>query len=409
MARRAFSCLLLFAAGCADHRSAPPPDLGIYDAAAAADLAGPAPDGSDGGAAACPAGATLVRAALGCGAAGSAPATAAALAPATRGDVVVGSDAEERALPCLPVLVCSPGDAPTLLFSDEPESPAADGVLYADTLAPGRYRVYVYHANGAAPSRKFPVVVLNQGAQPATLVVGARGVAGPSASYIAVGKQAALAWLLPRAPTTVTVPPGQRVLLDAGLDALHAAQTELVHAIIDFSVDATVKLSVVSVPAAADATVVTGTLSLLPNSGAHLRGTFARAGFLLASPAPLDGARRLRLGGGGDTVEPALAGVDAVDGNQPVMLGGNYGVPLAVALAGGRLAAAVSARGGAWGGAAQLPAGSDGAAGALALPAAVEALVDTTHLAVAGRYATGGATLTLLTAGGASTPIDLVV
>ncbi|MEO8797909.1 MAG: hypothetical protein ABI551_08495, partial [Polyangiaceae bacterium] len=134
-----------------------------------------------------------------------------ALGSAARGDVVaLGSAASAPASDCFPVRVCIPSAAPAMLFSDSPESPSTSGVLYADTVGPGPFRIYVYHTNGGNDgiARKFPVVVLNQGALDAHVTITAKGIAGPSADYVSVGKAAAAHFLAPAISTMVTVPAG---------------------------------------------------------------------------------------------------------------------------------------------------------------------------------------------------------
>ena len=368
---------------------------------------------SDGGAdaspALCPAGSTLLRTRTACTGVALVPPAAftSALAAAAPGDVVSMAGMDEATAPCLPVIVCSPADAPTMLFSDSPESPAQDGVLYADTVPAGRYRLYVYHANGGAAVRKFPIVALNSGATPAKITVVRRGLAAPSTQYVSVGKTVLLDWFVDRAPVDVVVPAGTRVLLDDALDQLHAAQNELVHAVYDVVTDASLKLSVVSVPAAADAAAVTAGLSLLTRDVNHQRGTFPGADVLIvaASGAALDGGagqqhgvQRLRLGL--DEVDDTLQGVDAPTGVKQTLLG-NYGMLYRFALGlPFPASAAISPRGGGWGGVAR--AGSP----AFALPAATEQLATTTDAIVVGDAGAGTGELRLLTGGGSNLPVD---
>ena len=228
-------------------------------------------------------------------------------------------------VPCLPAYVCNPDAAPTMLFSDDPESPSSDGVLYADTFGPGSARVYVYHVNGGAASRKFPVVVLNPGATDAHVAIKKLGLAGPSSDYIAVGKSAAAAWMSSDLARIVTVPAGTRVLLDSDLDGEHAATGELVHAIIDLDTDAALKVSVVSVLANEDAAAITVTLPLLPFDGEHDRGTFPGADVWFRAMAGGEGPSMRKLSLGGNVAEPDLTGRDATTG-EAARLTGNYGV-----------------------------------------------------------------------------------
>lgn len=368
------------------------------------------PDGDAGGG--CPTGSTLrsVRTACADGAAPLSPPVALTndLAAAAPGDVVSMAGMIESDAPCLPVLVCTPSDAPTMLFSDSPEMPSQDGVLYADTVPAGRYRLYVYHANGGAPVRKFPIVALNQGAAPAKITIVRRGLAAPGTAYVAIGKTVLLDWLVDRAPVDVTVPAGQRVLLDPALDAMQASQNELVHAIYDVVVDRTVKISFVSVLAAADAATITAGLPLLSRDVDHQRGTFANADVLVAlatipGGAQKSGVQRLRLGL--DEVDETLEGIDAPTGVKQRLLG-NYGMLYRFALGLPTTAtAAISARGGTWGGVAQIVA-PDGGATSLALPGATTALGTTTDAIVLGATA-GTKELRVFTAGGSNLPIDL--
>jgi hypothetical protein len=295
-----------------------------------------------------------------------------------------------------------------MLFSDDPESPAADGVLYADVIGPGAFRAYVYHTNGGSGLRKFPVVLLNQGTVDVNVVLGPKGVAGPGTDYVAVGKSAITAWLGDTTTQALVVPAGKRVLLDADLDAVHAAAGELAHGILDFTLDGPVKLSVVSVVASEDAATLTASLGLLPDDQLHQRGTFPGATRLLQGTIPLDGAsvRHLTLGDG--VVDLDLVGHDAVDGTS-VSLGGNYGLVYQATLTVGvHTGFVIAPQGGAWGGGAGVPQGEDGPAGIVALPSATSSLGSQSEAIEVGRFAAQtSVTLTLISAGGSNLPVDL--
>jgi hypothetical protein len=285
-------------------------------------------------------------------------------------------------------------------------------VLYADTVGPGAYRIYVYHANGGTSLRKFPVVVLNQGAADAHVVIDRAGVApAPSQDYGGLGKTVAAAWLSSPPGPTVTVPAGQRVLLDPALDALHAANAELVHAIYDVHVDAPVKVSVVSVLAGDDAAAITASLSLLPPSGGDGRGTFAGADLLLVPAMPLPGAGVMHWRLGGGVTDADLMGVDATTGNA-VDLTGNFGVLYRMHFtASTDVALAIAPRGTFWGGAAEVGPGTDDPNDdVVLLPDAQDQLGTTTDAVLLGRFAAGSAPYArLLTGGGSNLPIDLVM
>jgi hypothetical protein len=351
---------------------------------------------------ACPAGSTLLVDRTSCPGAVVAPPAALLASTAQPGDVVSLDGLDEGSLPCLPAYVCRPADAATMMFSDDPESPSTDGVLYADTLGPGHVRLYVYHVNAGASPRKFPVVVLNQGGSDAHLTITQEGLGGPSTDYVDVGKSVAAAWMSSSLATAVTVPASTRVLLDATLDGEHAATNELVHAIIDVDADAPVKISIVSVLATEDAAAVTASLPLLPNDGLHDRGTFAGADVWITGSAGGEGssARNVRLGG--DVTEADLTGTDATTGSAATLLG-NYGVAYRFAITSpSAIRFAASARGGAW-------AGALGGSAVVPLPTATGALSTTTDAVWLATLGAGSASFALMSGGGSSLPVDIVV
>lgn len=334
------------------------------------------------------------------------------LASATRGDVISLGDAAtaESTTSCFPVRVCVPASAPPMMFSDSPESPASSGVLYADVVGPGTVRIYVYHTNGGNDGiqRKFPVVVLNQGATDAHATILQKGLAGPSGNYVAVGKAAITRWLASTESAPITIPAGQRILLDSDLDALHASYTELVHGIIDVSFDAPVKVSVVSVQAGDDAASITAGLSLLPADVDHERATFVGAARVIEAEGLVagDGIRKISLGG--NETDANLKGTDAVDGTT-ASLGGNYGV-LYTLLAGvsSHASLVLVPRGGAWGGSGDVTAGEDSDGGALAFPSAIESAPADGSAVVLGRFASGANVRAhFMSAGGSSLPVHL--
>jgi hypothetical protein len=369
-------------------------------------------DGDSSSTSPCPSGTQVVLVPAACtGAAVPTPsAWASALSPATRGDVASLDTATLDSAPCLDLTVCQPLSAPSLLFSDSPETPSSDGVLYADTVGPGTYRLYVYQANGGSSARKFPLVVLAQGSDVHVSIV-RRGLGGtPSTDYVGVGKAAVLDWLASTGAGTVTVPAGTRVLLDPALDALHAGSQQLVNAIYDVTLDAAAKISFVSVGATEDAATLTASLPLLPKDPNHDRGTFPGAERWFVAKAPLDASSLRTLRIGDVPLDPPLTGTDRTTGAS-ASLGGNYGVLYRVQV---QLAATAGvtlfARGGDWGGGGDVPPGTDGATTPVALPSATSALSAGSQAAVVGLFATGTAlSFSLMSAGGSSLPVDVAL
>jgi len=163
------------------------------------------------------------------------------------------------------------------------------------------------------------------------------------------------------------------------------------------------KVSFVSVASTEDATTMTTSLSLLPPHTNHARGTFpgAERWLLAAAAVDMTTIRSFRLGVA--PLDPPLAGKDATSGVSTT-LGGNYGVlyRLQVQL-GVSTGLAAFARGGAWGGGADVPAGADGTTSPVALPSASSALPAGNQAVLLGRFSAATAfDGQLLSAGGAS-------
>lgn len=357
----------------------------------------------------CPSGTTEI-AVDDCAAAGPAPsaALAAAIDGATRGDVI-DTAGELDAATCLPVRSCSVDAAPTLIFSDEPEYVSTAGVLYADQLGSGRYRVYVYHVNSGATRRRFTVVALNQESTAASLKVERLALTAPSSDYLAVGQAVAEQYLAAPAGAEQMIAPQTRVVVEPQLDALVADPNELVHAIFDVFLVGKVKLSIVSVAEGDDAAAVTAGLSLLPNTNLHVRGTFPLPDRLLLGRWG-GGLQRVRLGAD-LPIDPDLVGTSFVDGGS-VVLAGNFGAryELQVVDPGAPLALLVNPRAGAWTGAAQLSAGVDQSAGVIALPGGASSLADPDQAVSGGRYTENLAvSARLLTGGSSNLPVHVVV
>lgn len=358
----------------------------------------------------CPAGSTLVRA-LSCEAATHASAAMTGAATTYFPGDVVSIDPGEGKLPCLPALLCRPDGAPTLVFSDEPESPTHSGILYADDLDAGAYRIYVYHTNGGSTARKFSVVALNQGDMDVTVTWGHRGIAGPSNEYVGTARAAAATWLRSRSSgDQLTVPAGQRIVLDQNLDDLTVEPGELVVAQLDFVANGPLELSVVTVEPGTDAAAATATLGLLPNDGRHDRGTFTGSADLILAPPDggwaLDGLRHIRLGSGDAAGEPLVTGRDAVD-RITAHLRGSYGVQYRIVPGGSHVAFGVSPRGGAWGGAVN-PDASVGTSG-VSLPSGASFDSDPSTMIVLGQFdASTLGELDLFSAGGSNLPVDLI-
>lgn len=228
--------------------------------------------------------------------------------------------------------------APALLmYSDDPERIAADGVAFRATIDAARAaRLYYYH-QAAAEGRRIAIVLEAPDATASVDVIG-HG-AGPSAAVMYVGQSATYRYLddhARAAGASFEIPAGGRIALYAGDRTL--ATNDLVAGVLDLAVrtGGPVRLSLVAFSSDAD---LTGLLAggVLPSDGKHRRGTYdvsAIAPLALAYTAGTPEGDAVSLGGrGGALVNRDPGGAALV---------GDYGVlrPLRLQLANPTAAAA---------------------------------------------------------------------
>lgn len=288
------------------------------------------------------------------------PELEAALRHAAPGDQLslgFGSIAAIPALNAPPNILKTTGGP--LLYSDDPESAEATGILYQDTFPAGPCRVYLYHTNATDAVTRFSVVISNPATDQLTITPG-KSIIGPvTEEYVICGREASRAWY--EEPNTLdpfTIPPGGSMILDAKLDAIKVQKDELVHSMHDIEANGPFTVSTVMVGEDADTEAVFKTLEFSPDDG-HLReGTFP--GWQREDPSPYsydtaDGICRIRIADGKNGVtDPPLKGTDA-QSTEEAFLWGNYGVTYEVDInvtnsAGKNLAVLLNPRGGDYGG-----------------------------------------------------------
>lgn len=235
------------------------------------------------------------------------------------------SPAQLSQLPQWPVTIIPYGG--TLLLSDSPEMPDTDGILYRDQVV-GQARLFLYHVNGAASTKKILATLHNSGQQVAEVTVYRSALAGPSANYLQVGKSAQQAYFAPDAELyTIAVPRGATVLLDPRLDRLMVSPQMLVNGIYDFVTTQPLTVTTLIVSANRPSLAATAKLPVLPTDRDRLRGTFSQMDRLvlpLALPsAPLNTPVAVDLA---DNQHDQYArGIDATTG-LPALNYGNYGI-----------------------------------------------------------------------------------
>ncbi len=312
----------------------------------------------------------------------------------------------------------------TLLFSDSPESPTVKAKLYEDnglaaTSGTTYNRVYTYHVNGKASGKmKFAVLVKNTSASSATLTIQKKGIAGPSTSYLYVGKLAFERWLNSVAGSGVSVAAGATVRLDT-LYEVAANPGNLVHGIWDYSMTQAHQVTVCALDELDTTLTVCPGLSVATRDVSHQRGTFPYADKIYDTASgviidTIDGIAQLPIAG--DTANDLNAvGIDDTDGSTQELVG-NYGVLYRMHLStnsgdGQNLGFLLNPRGGQWGGAVWAMPGGLLAGGKFLIPPTSASTGDNTKGAVEGRYSPGSGLnvwLQFMPTGGSSFPLRLV-
>ncbi len=309
-----------------------------------------------------------------------------------------------------------------LIFSDSPETPTTRGKLYGDnTLAATSgttyNRVFSYHVNGRTTKSKFTVVLKNSGSSSGSLVVQKKGVAGPSTSYLYVGKLGFERWLNSTAGSTVNVAAGATIQLDSAYE-VSVGQNNLMHGVWDYSFDQPHRVSVCMLNTGDNSVSVCPGLTLLSRDS-HVRGTFSYADKVYDSASGVtidtaDGIQQFPIAGG-TTNDSNAIGTDVTDGSS-VTNSGNYGVLYRIHLNvdasdGQNQGFLINPRAGQWGGAvwavADLLAG-----GKFLIPPTSSSTGDNTKGAVEGRYDPGSTPspwLQFMPTGGSSFPVRFVI
>ncbi len=304
-----------------------------------------------------------------------------------------------------------------LIFSDSPESPATRGILYQDTnltaTASGvTNRIFAYHVNSNSAQMRFSALIQNNGASNATLTVQRSGIAGPSTDYAYAGEVAFLRWLTNAPGSGVTVTPGQIVRLDTTRDTINTSPNYLLHGIWDYTFTQPHSVIICALNTSDNPITVGPTLPVLARDS-HVRGTFASCNKNYTNTTTINttgGIKQFSLAGNNDAfitgfdnaVSPPTAETD--DGNYGIL----YKIQMALASGDGRaLGLVINPRGGAWGGAVNMPAGHF-PGGQFLVPAGGGTLSDDTEAVIAGGYSAGSGTnisMQFMPTGGSSFPV----
>jgi hypothetical protein len=213
-----------------------------------------------------------------------------------------------------------------------------------ENLAPGNYRLYVYHVPGSTDLRKtVSVVVQNSGKKKLRVRFARSAFPNPGVDYAAMGVAGLMEFFTSRAvPLSLSITPGAWEVLDPRLDKTSASDPQLVHALYEFRINQPARIAVLQRDTNQASTNVVELLPSLPRqlpgetpSGAG-RGIFRAADIAAANAAhsvfdTTGGVQRLVLADG--RRNPWVKGSDGLADNMEVTNKGNYGVIYHIRLA----------------------------------------------------------------------------
>ncbi|UBV42370.1 copper amine oxidase N-terminal domain-containing protein [Deinococcus taeanensis] len=237
------------------------------------------------------------------------------------------------------------GPSYPLLFSDSPEIPDQNGILYQDSVT-GRARLLGYHLNGLGRTARLYVLARNLESRPVEVRSERLGETAPTRLESILGQVTLLEYFASASSAALALAPGQTAAVYASPTLKPGSGVNVMQ---DLSTSGRVELTFVMLEDTLPPTPqVTQQLPYLKSDGRHVRGTFPDAVRTLRvtlSALPT----RLIIGDG--RVDPALTGTDALTG-QGVRLSGNYGVLYDLEVNGAAgTAVALSPRGGLYRGA----------------------------------------------------------
>ena len=220
----------------------------------------------------------------------------------------------------------------TLLFSDSPEYPTENGILYGDKVN-GDCRMYFYHVNQSNIPRKIVVIAYNPEDTDETVIVKKCQYARPSTEYYEVGKELSrLYYESNNIFDKVVVPAHGYALLGSRLDKVKVLPEQLFSGIVDMELPTAMYVSSMILPFNEDPLEFVRKQIYLPSDSVKLRGTFWGMNRYMSTLIPylsLDGIGSIRIAG--DVLDYFLVGRDAMD-NRVSKNVGNYGVDYTIRL-----------------------------------------------------------------------------
>ena len=268
----------------------------------------------------------------------SAEAFMASLHAAKPGDVLLTSFPKlDASLPTTDLAITPSADVVQMAFSDRPEYfRTGDGIASQDVVTPGHVRFYTYHVPIPADGKARRIISLfeNMGDAEAKLVFNARSEPAIGGDYGAIAKEGMTALLSNTGKGEVmTIPPHGHEILKQN-DPVNQPDL-LAHALLDFTTDQPLRISVAQVTATRDLQADVASIASLPKlslvykgkSDSSGRGLFPTADFDVSfANTPYDtatGPVQVIVANGKSS--PWIEGVDGISGEKTTDKG-NYGV-----------------------------------------------------------------------------------
>ena len=249
---------------------------------------------------------------------------------------------------------------PVLHKSNSPEAVAQAGIVYRSE-ASDSFRLMYHHMNDSTEHQYLYVIAENNSPDQVTLKTLKSGVAGPDKDYMHLGQVVAMQYLLSKPSNSITIQPGEKVILNPNLR--HLKYKEAVTGMQDYHADGAITISIImgpkeapeqeEVPAQHESNVTTITqvesiisepppvrtaeeiiaekidyllsLPVLPRNTKQIRGVFHGADCLVTVQANDDAMEKIILGKEESGFDTWLEGVDPLTGEVVKNLG-NYGV-----------------------------------------------------------------------------------
>ncbi|MFC4597900.1 copper amine oxidase N-terminal domain-containing protein [Cohnella hongkongensis] len=241
----------------------------------------------------------------------------------------------------------------TLIRANSPETIREEGIYYEDMVS-GDVRFLLHNQNGRAKPVKIYIILTNNNLEPATVRMGAKGMAGPNPIVSTVGRAVTgrfLESLLSPQYTYLQVPPGESRMIFQEYSDKPVKPGDVYSMFADVWMSASLDFKVVVVDADRDVMSALPDLTILPSNDRHVRGTFDNANRIMYVNQTL-GAENSRMVLADNVIDTRISGIDKTT-LTPVLNAGNYGVLYTIQLNNvlPRTAIVLSPRGGHYAGA----------------------------------------------------------